>query len=125
MVGPLYGEDLARAYAAADIFVLPSPTETLGLVVLEAMASGLPVVAMRAGGVPDLVDDGVTGLLGPPEDVGALTAALDKLAHDAVLRGRMGAAGRARAEGWSWSRTTAGLRRHYQRLVEAHSLRTL
>lgn len=116
-LGPLYGDDLAHAYASADIFTLPSRTETLGLVALEAMASGLPVVAARAGGVPDLVADGQTGLLCAPEDPESLTHALAALAADGDLRERMGAAGRARAEGWSWRRTTAGLRGQYQRVA--------
>ena len=118
-LGPLYGEDLSRAYASADIFALPSPTETLGLVALEAMASGLPVVAARAGGVPDLVADGQTGLLCVPEDAASLTGALRTLLENRDLRRELGAAGRARAEGWSWPRTTAGLRRQYHRVVAA------
>lgn len=116
-LGPLYGSDLSHAYASADIFALPSPTETLGLVALEAMASGLPVVAARAGGVPDLVADGQTGLLCPPEDAACLMSALRTLRDDRELRQRMGEAGRTRAEGWSWSRTTAGLRRQYRRVI--------
>jgi glycosyltransferase involved in cell wall biosynthesis len=116
-LGPLYGSDLSHAYASADIFALPSPTETLGLVALEAMASGLPVVAARAGGVPDLVADGQTGLLCPPEDAACLMSALRTLRDDQGLRQRMGEAGRTRAEGWSWSRTTAGLRHQYRRVI--------
>lgn len=116
-LGPLYGSDLSHAYASADIFALPSPMETLGLAALEAMASGLPVVAARAGGVPDLVADGHTGLLCIPEDAASLTTALRTLLDDSALRHRMGTAGRARAEGWSWRRTTAGLRRQYHRVA--------
>lgn len=116
-VGPLAGADLAAAYASADIFVLPSLTETLGLVALEAMAAGLPVVAMRRGGIPDLVADGETGLLVDPEAPDDLTRHLRALAEQPVLRLRLGAAGRRRAEGWSWARTTAGLRAHYAEVV--------
>jgi len=61
--GVLQGEDLSRAYAAADVFVMPSDSETLGFVVLEAMASGVPAVAADAGGLSSLVADGETGLL--------------------------------------------------------------
>lgn len=63
-MGMLHGEELSQAYASGDIFVMPSESETLGFVVLEAMASGLPVVCVRAGGLPDILDkDGVTGFL--------------------------------------------------------------
>ena len=55
--GMLQGEELSRAYASGDVFVMPSESETLGLVVLEAMASGLPVVAARAGGIPDIIPE--------------------------------------------------------------------
>lgn len=116
-VGPLSGAELAAAYASADIFVLPSPTETLGLVALEAMAAGLPVVALRQGGIPDLVADGETGLLVAPEAPEDLVRHLRALAEDPLLRLRLGAAGRRRAEGWSWTRTTAGLRAHYAQVM--------
>lgn len=55
-VGMLHGEELSAAYASADVFVMPSETETLGFVVMEAMASQVPVVAVRAGGIPDIID---------------------------------------------------------------------
>src|SRR6266702_3972646 len=61
MAGFLRGDELAAAYASSDVFVMPSRTETLGLVVLEAMSSGLPVVGARAGGIPEMIVDGVTG----------------------------------------------------------------
>lgn len=60
--GMLQGDELSQAYASGDVFVMPSESETLGLVVLEAMASGLPVVAARAGGIPDIIpEDQVSG----------------------------------------------------------------
>jgi glycosyltransferase involved in cell wall biosynthesis len=116
-VGPLYGEDLAAAYASSDIFAFPSTTETLGLVAIEAMAAGLPVVGARCGGIPDLVADGETGLLFDPDEPGGLERHLRTLQTDPALRCRMGAAGRHRAEGWSWERTTDGLRARYAALV--------
>ena len=67
-LGFLRGEELAAAFASADVFVMPSTTETLGFVVLEAMSSGLPVVAARAGGIPDLVEDGENGILYDPAE---------------------------------------------------------
>jgi glycosyltransferase involved in cell wall biosynthesis len=81
-LGFLRGEELAAAFASADLFVMPSTTETLGFVVLEAMSSGLPVVAARAGGIPDLVEDGENGLLfDPAEPVSAAKAVAELLAH--------------------------------------------
>jgi glycosyltransferase involved in cell wall biosynthesis len=112
-VGPLYGADLAAAYASADIFAFPSTTETLGLVALEAMAAGLPVVGARSGGIPDLVVDGTTGLLFDADTAEDFMRQLGVLATDPTLRRRLGAAGRVRAEGWSWERTTSGLRARY------------
>ena len=67
-VGYLGGQELAAAFASADAFVFPSRTETLGLVLLEAMAAGCPVVAARSGGIPDIVEDGVNGYLFDPTD---------------------------------------------------------
>jgi len=55
--GTLQGDELSQAYASGDVFVMPSESETLGLVVLEAMSSGLPVVAARAGGIPDIIPE--------------------------------------------------------------------
>jgi glycosyltransferase involved in cell wall biosynthesis len=121
-LGPLYGDDLAHAYASADMFALPSPSETLGLAVLEAMASGLPVVAVRAGGVPYLIAGGETGLLCAPEDAASLASALRQLMEHKVLRERMGAAGRAHAEALSWPGSTAGLRRHYEGVLASRRL---
>jgi glycosyltransferase involved in cell wall biosynthesis len=85
---------LAAEYCNADAFCRPSRQEGFALVYLEAMAAGLPVVACRAAAVPEVVADGETGLLVPPLDPGALAAALARLAHDAPLRRRFGAAGR-------------------------------
>lgn len=92
-----YREDVAALMAAADIFVLPSRFEGLPMSVIEAMLTGLPVIACDVRGPGEQVVDGVTGLLVPIGDVAALAAAMQRLATDAGLRGRMGAAGRARA----------------------------
>jgi glycosyltransferase involved in cell wall biosynthesis len=86
--------DVARLLSAFDAFALPSRTEGLPLVLLEAMASGIPVVATSVGGIPDLVVSGVTGVLVPPNDVLAMNAALVSLAESAELS--CGLAGAAR-----------------------------
>ncbi|HRZ84164.1 MAG TPA: glycosyltransferase family 4 protein, partial [Candidatus Hydrogenedentes bacterium] len=104
-------------YQGADIAVVPSLwREPFGLVAVEAMAAGLPVVASDTGGLSDIVLPGETGLLVPPGDEGSLAAALETLLDGDVLRARLGAAGRARAEAeHDWQ---AVVRRHYLPLVE-------
>ncbi len=92
-----YREDIPALMAAADIFVLPSRFEGLPMSVIEAMLTGLPVVACNVRGPAEQVVDGITGLLVPVGDATALAAALRQLAADAELRTRMGAAGRVRA----------------------------
>lgn len=88
--------DLPAHYRAADIFVLASRAEGMPNVVLEAMACGLPVIATQVAGNEELVQEGVSGLMIPPEDVPALAHALEKLAADEALRRQMGEAGRRR-----------------------------
>ncbi|CAN5621187.1 hypothetical protein BH18ACT1_BH18ACT1_02380 [soil metagenome] len=83
---------------ALDVLVNASRAEPFGRSVLEAQASGVPVVATDAGGIPEFVSDGVTGLLVPPGDEPALAAAIDRLLEDEELRARLAAAGRAQAE---------------------------
>src|SRR5205085_12513615 len=101
-------DELERLYARAAVVVLPSYREGLPLCVLEAMAHGRPVVASAVGGIPELVEDGVTGYLAEPGDVEGLRAALRRLLDDPTLRRRMGAAARRRmAERCSWERVTA------------------
>jgi glycosyltransferase involved in cell wall biosynthesis len=86
-----FRRDVAACLAAADVVVLPSLHEGLGVAALEAMAAGRPVVASRVGGLAEVIDDGVTGLLVPPRDPEALGAALGALAADAERRRAMGA----------------------------------
>ena len=95
-VGEAFGEGFAAE--AADFFVLPSQLEGMSCAIQEAMACGLPVIARRTGGNPELIEDGVTGLLCPPGAPDALGAALASLSHSPALRRRLGAAARQRAE---------------------------
>jgi glycosyltransferase involved in cell wall biosynthesis len=90
--------DVPALLARAGLFVLPSRTEGVSLTLLEAMASGLAVVATRVGGTPEVVAHGETGLLVPPGDPAALAAAVLRLRRDAFERERMGRAGRLRVE---------------------------
>jgi glycosyltransferase involved in cell wall biosynthesis len=89
--------ELGAHFERAAVVVVPSRREGYGMVAREAMAWGRPVVASSVGGLVDAVEDGVTGLLVPPGDVAALRTALERLLGDAELRGRLGAAGRAKA----------------------------
>jgi glycosyltransferase involved in cell wall biosynthesis len=118
--GYLYGDDLAGAYAATDIFVFPAANETLGNVVLEAMASGLPVVAAQAGGPLDIVVEGVTGLLFDANDPEALVDSVRRLVDDPAYARQMGAGGRARAKARSWWTVLDGLLDDYATLI-SHS----
>jgi glycogen(starch) synthase len=95
MTGLLPRDALVEQYARADIFVAPSRYESFGLIFLEAMMHGAACVGTRAGGIPEVVEDGTTGLLVPPEDPAALAEALARLVGDAPLRRRMGEAGLA------------------------------
>lgn len=94
--GPLFGAAKNEAIREAAVLVLPSRTEALPMVILEAMSAGLPCVCTRVGSIPDVVEDGISGLLFDAGDVEALAGALTKVASDPDLRARMGARGHAR-----------------------------
>lgn len=93
---------LPRLYASADAFVFASLTETLGLVILEAMASGLPIIATPAGGVADHLRPGINGLAFPANDVSALACAMVSLAMDRSRARQLGIGARSTAESLSW-----------------------
>ncbi len=112
--GPLTRSDLLAEYARAHLFVLPSEFEPFGIVLLEAMAAGLPVVATRVGGIPEVVAEGRTADLVPPRDVSGLASALERQLREVPRSIAFGAAGRERAQGFSW----AHLAPRYLRLFE-------
>ena len=116
-VGYLAGEELASAYASGDAFLFPSSTETLGLVLLEAMAAGCPVVGANRGGIPDIVSDGVNGCLYEPDQEGSLAAAVERLLGDASQRAQLRQNARQEAERWGWAGATDQLRGYYKRLL--------
>ena len=105
-LGPVPHDELGDLLAMADLVVVPSMTETFGLVALEAQASGTPVVAARVGGLVDAVDDGVTGVLVAGRDPAVWSSAIAGLLRDDVRRRRMGDAGRRHAESFTWDRST-------------------
>jgi sulfoquinovosyltransferase len=122
-LGQLGGDELSSAFASADCFIMPSDSETLGFVVLESMASGVPVVAANAGGIPDIIDSGKTGYLVNPGDTEGYVKRLMALKNDPKLRARMGKASRQEAERWGWEAATSYLRNvQYERaLINFHS----
>ncbi|MFB2981974.1 glycosyltransferase family 4 protein [Microseira sp. BLCC-F43] len=121
-VGYLRGRELGAAYASADAFIFPSRTETLGLVLLEAMAAGCPVVAARSGGIPDIVTDGVNGYLFDPKDELGAIAATKNLLSQKQERETLREFARKEAERWGWAAATRQLQRYYQAVVADQNL---
>ncbi len=110
------GSALPTLYASADAFAFASTTETLGLVVLEAMASGLSVIAAPAGGVAEHLRDGENGIAYPANDIGACAAAMVRLASDSPLSVRLRTGARRTAEALAWSAELDRLDASYRRL---------
>lgn len=113
-VGYLQGEDLAAAYASADLFVFSSVTETLGNVVLEAMASGLPVVAPKAGGIKDNLSNMENGIACRPKNAVSMARAIATLVEDSVLRKNLAHQAYRYAGTRSWEAV-------FNRLLESYS----
>jgi glycosyltransferase involved in cell wall biosynthesis len=102
--GPLPRSEVLHELASADLLVVPSLYEPFGIVLLEAMASGLPIVATRVGGIPEVVTDGESALLVSPRAPGELAAAIESILTDPGLARRLGAEGRRRVVRFSWPR---------------------
>jgi glycosyltransferase involved in cell wall biosynthesis len=118
-LGYMKGQELATAYASADAFVYASETETMGNVVLEAMASGLGVVAPRAGGIPSLVAHEKTGLLYQPGDTQDALSAIKRLLTTEEYRTQISQSARMTVEQWGWNRAVERVRQHYQETIDA------
>ena len=122
-LGQLSGDDLSAAFASADTFCMPSDSETLGFVVLESMASGVPVVGAAAGGILDLIDHGVTGYLAPPGDTQAFCEHLEAL-RNPKHRKQLSKNARAEAEKWGWEAATHHLRTvQYEQAIRNYNQR--
>lgn len=123
-VSGISDEELARQYGESEVAVVPSLYEGFSLPAVEAMACGVPVVATTGGALPEVVGtDGETGLLVPPDDPGALAAAIARLLDDPALRRRLGPAGRARVlDRFTWDVTARGTAACYRALLEGAPL---
>lgn len=119
LLGSVSNERLPGYHAAADVYLGPAlGGESFGIVLVEAMAAGLPVVASRIRGYDEVVRDGVDGLLVPPGDPGALAAATGRILDDPALAERLSLAGRDRAAGFEWSVVATAIRERYERAIE-------
>ena len=122
-IGSIDQPRLALWYSAADLCAVPSLTESFGLVALEAMACGTPVVATRVGGLQTVVEDGESGLLVPPGDHAALAEAIEQLLMDHRLRTHLAHGARDRAEHFTWQRVGDGIEALYDRVLAARAAR--
>ncbi|VAH71993.1 unnamed protein product [Triticum turgidum subsp. durum] len=114
--GMMQGEELSQAYASGDVFVMPSESETLGQVVLESMSSGVPVVAVRAGGIPDIIPgdaEGRTSFLFAPGDLDDCVGKIRLLLTDDEFRGDMGRTARAEMEKRDWRAASKTIRNEF------------
>jgi len=117
-LGFLEHDQMPAQYAGADLFVLPSRRESFGLVLAEAMACGLPVVATTAGAIPEVVDDGKTGLLVPPDDPQAFADAVSSLLGDPARMNVLGLRGEERvADHFTWDRVAQRVIEGYHRIL--------
>jgi len=117
-VGKLERDALIREYAKADFLILPSLFEPFGIVLLEAMAAGLPVIASKVGGIPEVVGDGDSGLLVEPGNTTSLADAILRFCRDESLRKEMGRNGKVRASRYAWESVTPQILSVYQQALE-------
>ncbi len=110
--GYLIGDELAQAFSSADVFVFPGAYETFGQVIMEAMASGLPAVVVNAGGAPDVIQDGVSGLVAEPTEA-AIAGAVKYLRDNPAVRLQLSRGARNLAERRPWSALMAQLEEYY------------
>ncbi len=125
LLGAVPHRRVPAVLAAGEVLALPSRYEELGSVLIEAMRAGLPVVASRTGGIPDLVADGETGFLVPPGDPASLARSLDRVLSDRQLAGRMRANARLRAASYSWDALARRVRAAYDGVCAAPPARGL
>jgi len=121
-LGQRSGDELSQAFASADTFIMPSDSETLGFVVLESMASGVPVVGANAGGIPSIITNENDGFLVETGDIDGYVSRLQQL-EDAKFRENMGNKARVEAERWGWEAATSVLRnvQYEKAMVNFHS----
>jgi glycosyltransferase involved in cell wall biosynthesis len=121
-LGPVQGQLKQDMLAATDVFAMPSRVDSFGIVYLEAWAYGVPVIGCRAGGVPDVIDDGQDGLLVPYGDPASLASSIQTLLADPDRRRAMGQGGRAKVQArYTWDRIYRGLRAVYEELASTPS----
>lgn len=120
LVGSQPQDELPVFYAAADIVAVPSRYESFGLVAVEALACGVPVVASRAGGLRFTIDEGVAGLLVKPQSPDALASGLESILNDDALRAAMSAAARPSVKRYDWSNIAQQMTHVYHRLANGH-----
>ncbi|MDQ3681067.1 MAG: glycosyltransferase family 4 protein [Actinomycetota bacterium] len=125
LLGNVGRDEVAPLFAGCSFFVLPSRHEPMGMVNLEAMASGKAILASAVGGVPELIHEGKNGLLVSPDDVSALAARLATLVEDPALRERLGRAGSLEAQKFDWDRIARSYQETYEqaRARRARALR--
>jgi glycogen(starch) synthase len=115
--GTLSRAQIAWAMGAATVFVLPSRVEPFGIVVVEALRAGCPTIVSAHGGAPEIVRNGVHGIVADPRDTAALATAIDRLVSDRDLADRLGRAGRLRAVDFDWGSITHRYRQLYHEVA--------